>query len=67
MMTPELVGLIRPGLTPATAALLVVASCPGLNVMLLSASSAAHWQDARQATAVPLEPHQLRRVIRAVA
>ncbi|MFJ7275485.1 aldo/keto reductase [Kitasatospora sp. NPDC098663] len=67
LMTPELVNLIRPGLTPATAALLVAASCPGLTVTLLSASSSTHWQDALQATTVPLEPDQLRSVICAVA
>ncbi|MFJ7244531.1 aldo/keto reductase [Kitasatospora sp. NPDC098652] len=66
LVTPELIDFVRPGLTAATAALLVAASCPGLDVVLLSASGAAHWQDARQAITVPLEPDKLRSVIRAV-
>ncbi|MFD7588337.1 aldo/keto reductase [Kitasatospora sp. NPDC059811] len=67
LMTPELIDLIRPGLTAAAAALLPVASCPGLDVTLLSASSAAHWDDALAAIATPLDTDHLRSVIRAVA
>ncbi|MFC9331672.1 hypothetical protein [Kitasatospora sp. NPDC057015] len=67
LMTPELVNLVGPGLTAATAALLVAASCPGLDVVLLSTSSRAHWQDALAAVASPLDTDRLRSVIRAVA
>ncbi|MFG3002197.1 hypothetical protein [Streptomyces sp. NPDC048340] len=61
-MTPELVDLIRPGLTPGAAGLLAAASCPALDVVLTSASSHAHWDDAAKALAVPLTREHLRRV-----
>ncbi|MFE2722011.1 aldo/keto reductase [Kitasatospora sp. NPDC059327] len=67
LMTPELVDLIRPGLSAPAAALLAVASCPGLDVVLLSASTANHWHDAERAVAVPLERDRLRSVIDALA
>ncbi|MFI9311078.1 hypothetical protein [Streptomyces triculaminicus] len=44
-VTPELVGLIRPGISPAAACLLVAASTPSLDVVLLSAGSSAHWAE----------------------
>ncbi|WP_414167568.1 aldo/keto reductase [Streptoverticillium reticulum] len=62
-MTPELVNLIRPGLSPAAAALLAVGSCPALDVVLTSASSREHWDDAAKALAAPLTARELRRVI----
>ncbi|MGF1430438.1 aldo/keto reductase [Kitasatospora sp. LaBMicrA B282] len=67
LMTPELVELIRPGLSAPAAALLVAASCPGLDVVLLSASSPQHWNDAAKALADPLAADQLRKVIDVLA
>lgn len=61
-MAPELVDLIRHGLTPGAAGLLAAASCPALDVVLTSASSRDHWDDAAKALAAPLTPEQLRRV-----
>ncbi|MFJ3928059.1 aldo/keto reductase [Streptomyces sp. NPDC090022] len=61
-MTPELVNFIRPGLSAAAAALLAAGSCPGLDVVLTSASTGEHWDDAAQALAAPLTADELRRV-----
>ncbi|MCH0570162.1 aldo/keto reductase [Streptomyces sp. MUM 136J] len=61
-MTPELVNLIRPGLSAAAAALLAAGSCPGLDVVLTSASTRDHWDDAAKALAAPLAAQELRRV-----
>ncbi|MER5851662.1 aldo/keto reductase [Streptomyces sp. NPDC002012] len=61
-MTPELVNLIRPGLSAAAAALLAAGSCPGLDVVLTSASTREHWDDAAKALAAPLTAEELRRV-----
>ncbi|GGV85040.1 oxidoreductase [Streptomyces gelaticus] len=61
-MTPELVDLIRPGLSAGAAAVLAAASCPGLDVVLTSASSRYHWNDAERALTSPLTPDQLRRL-----
>jgi len=62
LMTPELVDFIRPGLTPAAAALLAVASCPDLDVALVAASTRVHWDDAVGALADPLNPDHLRSI-----
>ncbi|MET9607241.1 aldo/keto reductase [Streptomyces sp. NPDC006512] len=62
LTTPELSDFIRPGISPAAACLLAAASCPSLDVVLLSASTAQHWNAAKDAIACPLEPGQLRRV-----
>jgi aryl-alcohol dehydrogenase-like predicted oxidoreductase len=62
LMTPELVDFIRPGLTPAEAALLAVGSCPHLDVVLLSASTRAHWRLAAYVLSEPLASDELRRV-----
>ncbi|MFB6561851.1 aldo/keto reductase [Streptomyces sp. NPDC056400] len=62
LTTPELAEFIRPGASPAAACLLASASCPSLDVVLLSASSAEHWNAAKDAIAAPLEPGQLRKV-----
>ncbi|MEV8095274.1 aldo/keto reductase [Kitasatospora sp. NPDC085879] len=67
LMTPELVELIRPGRSAPAAALLAAASAPGLDVVLLSASSPGHWHDALTAVAEPLAADQLRRVIDVLA
>ncbi len=67
LMTPELVELIRPGLSAPAAALLVAASCPGLDVVLLSASSAQHWEDAALALAEPLDVDRLGKVLDVLA
>ncbi|MFZ3499052.1 aldo/keto reductase [Streptomyces sp. 5.8] len=61
-MTPELVDLIRPGLSPGAAGLLAAASCPALDVVLTSSSSREHWDDAAKALAAPLTREHLRRV-----
>ncbi|MEU3953525.1 aldo/keto reductase [Streptomyces achromogenes] len=61
-MTPELVNLIGPGLSAAAAALLAAGSCPGLDVVLTSASTREHWDDAAKALTVPLTTQELRRV-----
>lgn len=61
-MTPELVDFIRPGLSPAAAALLAAGSCPGLDVVLTSASTREHWDDAAKALAAPLTAGELRKV-----
>ncbi|MFC5805884.1 aldo/keto reductase [Streptomyces formicae] len=61
-MTPELVNLIRPGLSAAAAALLAAGSCPHLDVVLTSASTREHWDDAAKALAAPLTGEELRRV-----
>jgi aryl-alcohol dehydrogenase-like predicted oxidoreductase len=67
LMTPELVEFIRPGLSAPAAALLVAASCPGLDVVLLSASSPQHWNDAAKVLADPLAADRLRKVIDVLA
>ncbi|MFK0290027.1 aldo/keto reductase [Streptomyces sp. NPDC090442] len=61
-MAPELVNLIRPGLSAAAAALLAAGSCPGLDVVLTSASTREHWDDAAKALAAPLTAQELRKV-----
>ncbi|MFB7776222.1 aldo/keto reductase [Streptomyces bauhiniae] len=60
---PELVDLIRPGLTPAQACLLTTASCPGVTQVLVAASSTPHWQEAANAVAQPpLDTARLREI-----
>ncbi|MFH9016377.1 aldo/keto reductase [Streptomyces sp. NPDC017943] len=51
MVGQELADLIRPGLTPAQACVLAVASCPGVTDVLIAASSAPHWREAADAVA----------------
>jgi hypothetical protein len=46
MVDQQLAGLIRPGLTPAQACVLTVASCPGVTDVLIAASSTSHWREA---------------------
>ncbi|MDX3698025.1 aldo/keto reductase [Streptomyces europaeiscabiei] len=53
MVDQELADLIRPGLTPAQACILAVASCPGVTNVLLAASGAPHWRQAADAVAQP--------------
>ena len=53
MVGQELADLIRPGLTPAQACVLTVASCPGVTDVLLAASGAPHWREAADAVAQP--------------
>jgi predicted aldo/keto reductase-like oxidoreductase len=53
MVGQELADLIRPGLTPAQACILAVASCPGVTNVLLAASGAPHWKEAADAVAQP--------------
>lgn len=62
LVTPELVEFIRPGLSPAAACLLVTASTPSLDVVLLSASSSRHWAEAAAALALPLDTRRLTEV-----
>lgn len=64
MVTPELAELIRPGLTAAQAALAVVASAPGVDRVLLSAGSTAHWEEAAAvAAADPVDVPALRKIL----
>ncbi|WP_149829531.1 aldo/keto reductase [Streptomyces tailanensis] len=67
LVTPELAGFIRPGASPAAACLLATASCPSLDVVLLSASTAPHWNAAKTTIADPLDPGHLRKVIDVLA
>ncbi|MGW6833843.1 aldo/keto reductase [Streptomyces sp. NPDC054949] len=67
LATPELADHIRPGSTPAAACLLAAVSCPSLDVVLLSASTAEHWAAAREAAAAPLVPAELRKAIDVLA
>ncbi|MFJ9668788.1 aldo/keto reductase [Streptomyces sp. NPDC101219] len=53
MVDQELADLIRPGVTPAQACVLAVASCPGVTDVLLAASGAPHWKEAAEAVAQP--------------
>lgn len=62
LVTPELAEFIRPGASPTGACLLVAASCPSLDVVLLSASSPRHWSAAQDVIASPLTPGHLRKV-----
>lgn len=62
LTTPELAQFISPGASPAAACLLAAASCPSLDVVLLSASTKQHWNAAKDVIASPLEPGQLRKV-----
>lgn len=68
LATPELAALLRPGLGTAAACLLAAASCPGVSKVLLSASSAAHWDAALAALAEdPIPPSTLRSVLDVLA
>ncbi|MDH6124486.1 aldo/keto reductase [Kitasatospora sp. GP82] len=63
-VTSDLAELIRPGSTPAQAALAVVASAPGVNRVLLSTGNPEHWRQAADAVGQPtLSPDALQRVI----
>ncbi|QKW20576.1 aldo/keto reductase [Kitasatospora sp. NA04385] len=63
LMTPELVNLVSPGTTPHTAAFRAVAACPALDVILTSASTRRHWEDAGAALAQPIPLGHLRTVL----
>jgi aryl-alcohol dehydrogenase-like predicted oxidoreductase len=68
MVDQELADLIRPGLAPAQACLLTVASCPGVTDVLIAASSTPHWRDAAEAVAQPsLTAAQLREITHVLA
>ncbi len=68
LATPELAALLRGGLSTAQACLLAAASCPGVSKVLLSASTAAHWDAARTALAAPPIPADaLRKVLDVLA
>jgi aryl-alcohol dehydrogenase-like predicted oxidoreductase len=68
LATPELAALLRTGLSTAQACLLAAASCPGVSKVLLSASTAAHWDAARAALAEPPIPADaLRKVLDVLA
>jgi aryl-alcohol dehydrogenase-like predicted oxidoreductase len=66
MVTPELVNLIRLGLSPAAACLAAAGSCPSLDMLLISASTRQHWDEATAAVAAPLDGRQLREVLDAL-
>ncbi|MBT2452173.1 aldo/keto reductase [Streptomyces sp. ISL-43] len=61
-ITPELVDLIRPGLSAGAAGVLAAGSCPALDFVLTSTANREHWDDAAKALAAPLTAEQLRRV-----
>ncbi|MFH9353510.1 aldo/keto reductase [Kitasatospora sp. NPDC017646] len=62
-VTRELSDLISSGITPAQAALAVVASAPGVKRVLLSTGNPQHWRQAADAVArPPLSPDVLRRI-----
>ncbi|MFD7608602.1 hypothetical protein ACFWAN_51180 [Streptomyces mirabilis] len=64
MVGQELADLMRPGLAPAQACILAVASCPGVTNVLLAASCAPHWKDAADAAAQPsLKLREITRVL----
>ncbi|WP_327677232.1 aldo/keto reductase [Kitasatospora sp. NBC_00458] len=63
LMTPELVNLIQPGSDPHAAAFHLVGACPGLDVVLASISSRAHWDAAATALARPIPRDRLRKVL----
>ncbi|MEU4490189.1 aldo/keto reductase [Streptomyces purpurascens] len=68
MVDQELTDLIRPGLTPAQACILAVASCPGVTDVLTAASSTTHWRQAADAVAQPsLTTAQLREITHVLA
>ncbi|MFE9674692.1 aldo/keto reductase [Streptomyces sp. NPDC006259] len=68
MVDQELADLIRPGLTPAQACLLTVASCPGVTDVLIAASSTPHWRDAADVVAQPsLTAAKLREITHVLA
>ncbi|MFF7888246.1 hypothetical protein ACH40F_44225 [Streptomyces sp. NPDC020794] len=68
MVDQELADLIRPGLTPAQACVLAVASCPGVTNVLLAASGAPHWKEAAEAVAQPsLTAAKLREITHVLA
>ncbi len=63
LVTPDLAELIHPGLSPAQAALHVVASTPGLAGVLISTTDPAHWRQATQVVALPaLAPERLEEI-----
>ena len=68
LATPDLAALLRPGLDVTSACLLAAASCPGVSKLLLSASTAAHW-DAALATLAeaPIPSTTLRSVLDVLA
>ncbi|MFI9029943.1 hypothetical protein [Streptomyces sp. NPDC053560] len=61
--TDELAALLRPGLSVAQACLLAAASCPGVSRVLVSASTAAHWEAARAALEQPAIPPPILRKV----
>jgi aryl-alcohol dehydrogenase-like predicted oxidoreductase len=64
----ELADLIRPGLTPAQACVLTVASCPGVTDVLIAASRTPHWREAADAVAQPsLTAAKLREITHVLA
>ncbi|WP_179166460.1 hypothetical protein [Streptomyces sp. CB03238] len=67
LATPELAEFVRAGASPAAACLLAAASCPNLDVVLVSASTEQHWNAAKDAIASPLDRGQFRKVIDVLA
>ncbi|MGW2592493.1 aldo/keto reductase [Streptomyces sp. NPDC001515] len=63
-MLPEAVAEeLVPGASPLRVALGVVASTAGVTRVLLSASSADHWEDAAAAVSRPVEKPHVRRIV----
>ncbi len=63
----ELADHIAPGMTPAQAALAILAGIAGIDRVLLSTSHARHWEDARSALAAPVDYATARRVLDVLA
>ncbi|MGW3952503.1 aldo/keto reductase [Streptomyces sp. NPDC004752] len=68
LATLELTALLAPHLSTAQACLLAAASCPGVTRILLSASTPAHWMEAKAALRSPAIPTPtLRKVLDVLA
>ncbi|MGH8904558.1 MAG: aldo/keto reductase [Egibacteraceae bacterium] len=65
LASADLAGLIRPGLNPAQACLLVAASAPGVSSVLVSTCNKDHWRQAVDIVSIvpQLPARDLRRIV----
>lgn len=63
MLNRDLADFIRPGASPVEAGLAVAASAPGVRRVLVSVSSARHWEQAADAVTGPALPEQTLRMV----